>query len=738
MCFARGLQGSAGDTPREPEVVVRIPHATRTILEHLDQLDADFWTHTPRVGHPLEVALTRPQSENLRGEGVELEVLIEDLAVYEDQLRARDAAARAGDEVDWYGIYRTPDEFAERLVKIKAINPAVVQSSQIGRSNEGRPIEAYRVTGVGAGEDKPAVVLLGGTHAREWVAHMSSMYTLENLVGGYGHDADITRVLDSLEFIFIPLLNPDGVAWSHSDSPFWRKNRRGNGGTVWGVDNNRNYSVAWGQGVGSHRGSETYPGEFEFSEPENRAIRDFLIPMKDRIAAVVDVHAHGGVLFAPYSYEGRLPAHRAAIITQASESIAKAMSEAPGLDRTIRWSTPGRYGGTSKDWAFDELEALSWTFELGESFMPPLDRIKPWSRALLAGVIELGTFVDKPLILAVDAPGGAILSNHGLGESYPVTIEAIDGYGVVDPDAILIYQRMHRGSDLVVSPAVLVDHGTYRAHLVGTECDQWVTGFYAEAKTIDGFVARFPEDGTFIPVEVGFEAIGENPCQSTRYWSSAAAGDTATTGRWTQRDPEATTIQPEDDSTRDWGRECWFTDSTAPRDPRDGMVNGTATLTYNGWTADFRGRFHSAEIEFLYWAAIRDGGLPVAMVVETSTDGGASWSHLATFHADHQAAWKSFRSELSPGSFDGRILVRFRAGVGEDDVLGEFGVDDVRTVIQRCNFHPADFNRDGVVDLFDLLAFQTAFDAADPRADLDRDGEFTIFDFLEFLRLFEQ
>lgn len=144
------------------------------------------------------------------------------------------------------------------------------------------------------------------------------------------------------------------------------------------------------------------------------------------------------------------------------------------------------------------------------------------------------------------------------------------------------------------------------------------------------------------------------------------------------------------------------------------------------------------EIEFNYWASIRDGGLPVAMVVEASSDGGGAWRHLTTLHADHQASWKSFRAELSAGSFDGRILVRFRAGVGEGEVLGEFGVDHVRTAIRRCDFHPADFNRDGVVDLFDMLAFQTAFDDADPRADLDRDGEFTIFDFLEFLRLFEQ
>lgn len=49
---------------------------------------------------------------------------------------------------------------------------------------------------------------------------------------------------------------------------------------------------------------------------------------------------------------------------------------------------------------------------------------------------------------------------------------------------------------------------------------------------------------------------------------------------------------------------------------------------------------------------------------------------------------------------------------------------------------PADFDGDGSLNLFDFLAFQSAFDAMDPRADIDGDGAFTVFDFLEFQNLF--
>jgi len=49
---------------------------------------------------------------------------------------------------------------------------------------------------------------------------------------------------------------------------------------------------------------------------------------------------------------------------------------------------------------------------------------------------------------------------------------------------------------------------------------------------------------------------------------------------------------------------------------------------------------------------------------------------------------------------------------------------------------PADFDGDGSLNLFDFLAFQSAFDAMDPRTDIDGDGAFTVFDFLGFQNLF--
>ncbi|MEO1008671.1 MAG: GC-type dockerin domain-anchored protein [Planctomycetota bacterium] len=48
----------------------------------------------------------------------------------------------------------------------------------------------------------------------------------------------------------------------------------------------------------------------------------------------------------------------------------------------------------------------------------------------------------------------------------------------------------------------------------------------------------------------------------------------------------------------------------------------------------------------------------------------------------------------------------------------------------------ADMDGDGVLTLFDFLAFQNAFDAGDPIADFDGDGSLTLFDFLAFQNAF--
>jgi len=53
-----------------------------------------------------------------------------------------------------------------------------------------------------------------------------------------------------------------------------------------------------------------------------------------------------------------------------------------------------------------------------------------------------------------------------------------------------------------------------------------------------------------------------------------------------------------------------------------------------------------------------------------------------------------------------------------------------------CQICYADFNRDGLLDLFDFLAFVNLFNTADPKADCDNNGGHDLFDFLCFVNAF--
>ncbi|MFI4915013.1 MAG: GC-type dockerin domain-anchored protein [Phycisphaerales bacterium JB060] len=81
----------------------------------------------------------------------------------------------------------------------------------------------------------------------------------------------------------------------------------------------------------------------------------------------------------------------------------------------------------------------------------------------------------------------------------------------------------------------------------------------------------------------------------------------------------------------------------------------------------------------------------------------------------------------------------FVADFAYDPVLGAVVFSSEREWKVAHWFPPCkvDLDCDGTTTIFDFLAFQTAFDAADPRADFDEDGQFTIFDFLAFVDQFE-
>ncbi|CAD6184499.1 unnamed protein product [Caenorhabditis auriculariae] len=221
-------------------------------------------------------------------------------------------------------VYNDWPQFEDYVRNVAVDNPAFVQLRQIGKSREGRPLLGLKIgTPPKPGEQKVAVWLDGGNHAREWPAFHVAVYFIDKLVNGFMVDQKITNYLKKLDIYIFPVLNPDGFVFSRTSSRamirHWRKNKAPEnctGRTFYlsdvccdGVDLNRNYDIGFSQNNYPFNNpcSDEYQGPRPFSEPESRAVRDFVMSKEiyGRLYAMVSMHTHGQLWILPYNHHKR-------------------------------------------------------------------------------------------------------------------------------------------------------------------------------------------------------------------------------------------------------------------------------------------------------------------------------------------------------------------------------------------------------------------------------------------------
>src|SRR5262249_45578461 len=116
-------------------------------------------------------------------------------------------------------------------------------------------VKLLRITTTPAVYSKPGILIVAGLHAREWAPPLAAIEFAAPLLNNYAPgslDPDVVAInslVDNLDILVVAAGNPDGINYSHHDDGMWRKNRRVNAGfpACPGVDNNRNFSIYWGQ-----------------------------------------------------------------------------------------------------------------------------------------------------------------------------------------------------------------------------------------------------------------------------------------------------------------------------------------------------------------------------------------------------------------------------------------------------------------------------------------------------------
>jgi carboxypeptidase T len=367
---------------------------------------------------------------------------------------ARLKRGRYGDVI-WGGGYLTADEVEKAIALGERNHPGYFERIPLPNLTwEKRRCHAVRI-GKGGGRGRPAVCFIGGVHGREWGSPDILVYFAMRLLRAYrdrkgirlGRStftaAQVRRIVETMDVVLFPQVNPDGRRFSMERHPMWRKNRRpaprGRGAHCVGVDLNRNFPFLWRfdrhfapetvQSSFKPGDYETYAGPREASEPETRNVI-WLLDRFPRIRYLIDLHSYGETLlhswgtddnqsedpqmsFRNRAYDGKrglihdnvyrehMPAADEKAAVGMGRHVAAAIHRVRGRKYLVQQSV-GLYptSASSDDYAYSRHlvdgrkgKIIAFTMEWGRSrattpFHPPYEEMRKVMREVTAGLLE--------------------------------------------------------------------------------------------------------------------------------------------------------------------------------------------------------------------------------------------------------------------------------------------------------------------------------------------------------------
>lgn len=383
------------------------------------------------------------------------------------------APARAGDT--FFGGYRTVDRLIADLTALEAAHPSLVELVDYGDSYAktaaggvsgpggelfvGDDLLAVRVTNQAVAGPKPVFVFMACLHAAEISTSEVAMSWLDELVMGYGVDADATWLVDHHEIWVLPLTNPDGhrlvtLGTEHANGGipwFWRKNAHdgdlcpwptGNDfgdGATFGVDLNRNFDFAWGTSEGRGGSSAVcdsyYRGTAPASEPEVAALQSLIASLiaDQRGPALSDAASDTttGIfvqLHNPFQVIGSPWAHTPSPAPNQSglAAIGGKLSSLSGYPYDQTHDSIYLMTGSAEEWVYGELGAPAFIVELGGDHMPPLARVDDTFLPEMQPLLSYAAKIARTPYALARGPEASAVTVVDLGGSFQVEAQIDD------------------------------------------------------------------------------------------------------------------------------------------------------------------------------------------------------------------------------------------------------------------------------------------------------------------------
>ena len=274
---------------------------------------------------------------------------------------------------NWYSSYRELDEIEDKIDEIVASEfnqkTGYVTKEVIGQSYEGRDIWAIKLSSVNGTDPKPAIVISGCQHAREWITPMATTYLIEHLPGLYYYDDDFNIFLNEADVYIIPIVNPDGYVYTWEKDRWWRKNRQINlGSDCVGTDLNRNWDFDWNgeQSTSQDPCSYIYVGSGPFSAPETSVVSQYISSIPNLVNHI-DVHSYSSLIVGPWSSSDEPTEDNDEIFCLGIQMQA-AVSNTNDYPYLFGTGTVNNLlyliSGGMVDWIYGGLSSLSFLYEL--------------------------------------------------------------------------------------------------------------------------------------------------------------------------------------------------------------------------------------------------------------------------------------------------------------------------------------------------------------------------------------
>ncbi|KAJ8711532.1 hypothetical protein PYW07_008774 [Mythimna separata] len=284
--------------------------ADQHLLHELEQqLELDIWQNGVAGVREAQIMVgperQREFLQALELHGIQYSLHLNDVAeafeLHDRQMDTWRATRRNRKVFQDYPRYEEVNEYLEDVARRY---PNLVTLVEAGKSYEGRDIKYLKISTTNfEDKSKPIYFMTTMIHAREWVTTPTTLYSIHRLVENLR--TEDTDVLNDVDWIILPLLNPDGYEYSHTVR-LWRKTRsnHANNPACLGVDGNRNFGKNWATiGVSPNPCSDIYPGPEAFSEQETRNVRDIMQEYLDRIQLFMDIHSFGKYVTFGYGDE---------------------------------------------------------------------------------------------------------------------------------------------------------------------------------------------------------------------------------------------------------------------------------------------------------------------------------------------------------------------------------------------------------------------------------------------------